>query len=279
MLPATTKRSNSIYVSHAVVRLELLNSHEKILSRATGFVVKEGDFPSLYTCWHVVTGVDPHKLPTVPPERRHTLRVYALGMEIVKEGVTRLGGYSSFDIPLYDSMGAPSWIMGPIQEGCSGAMTPPPVWDCVRFDISRFFHLLPNAFEPEDDILNSIDISEDAYIVGYPYGYSASASGPDPIFLRRTRASTWGPTSFDLLDGAGAKGMSGGPIVTRKENEWRLAGIYNGVVFPEAAYFEEETDKKNFNSQLPLGKYTMSMLARSVLGVPPELMGLKTHKG
>ena len=279
MLRATSERSNAHYVAHAVVRLEILDDNDQFLSWATGFVVNERDFLSLYTCWHVVTGADPYNLPSTIPIRRAKIRVHTLGVESRQPGVTVVGGLSTFEIDLFDNDGQRKWFQDINVLHTSEGTMPVPTYDCVRFNIESFGHLIPGSFQPDDDILNYLDISEDAYIVGFPYGYSAADTGPDPIFIRRSRASIWAPQSFTLLDGAGAKGMSGGPVVTRTVNEWRLAGIYSGVVFPEARFFEEEIARNHGKSQLPLGKYTMSMIARQAVGVSSEDIGLTSVTG
>lgn len=278
MIRATTKRSNSIYVSHAVVRLEAIGENGITLGWSSGFVVDEKDFPSLYTCWHTVTGADPQNLPTKPPLKRVKLRLHTLKMESETPEITRIGGLKTIEINLFDDEGRRNWLQGDPKEGISGDL-PPPHFDCVRFNVSEFRNHFPGAFQPEDDILNYLDISEDAFIVGYPYGYSAFDDSPDPVFLRRTRACMWAPNATILLDGPGAKGMSGGPVVTRIDNEWRLAGIYTGVVFPESTHFQKELQDGGGVSRLPLGKYTMTVLARGATRVSAENMGMTSTTG
>lgn len=278
MIRATTKRSNSTYVSHAVVRLEAIGENGTTLGWSSGFVVDEKDFLSLYTCWHTVTGADPYNLPVKPPPKRVKLRLHTLRMNSETPGITKIGGLKLLEISLFDDDGRRAWHQGEPVDGSSGDL-PPPNFDCVRFNISKLRAFLPGAFQPEDDILNYLDISEDAFIVGYPYGYSAFDDSPDPIFIRRTRASMWAPNATILLDGPGAKGMSGGPVVTRVENEWRLAGIYTGVVFPEATHFQKELQDGGGVSRLPLGKYTMTLLARGATGVSHENMGMGSTTG
>lgn len=270
MLKPTSKRSPSFYVSHAVVRLEALNAENRTISWASGFVINERDYLSLYTCWHVVSGADPHRLPSKPPTKRERLRVQVMTRTVKSPGIATIGGLTTFDVELYDESGNSVWSQGEPQPGTENAMMRPSHWDCVRLNVSSFADFLHSPFQPEDDIVTlRLDISEDAFIVGYPYGYSANETGPDPIFLRRTPASNWGPRYFSLLDGPGAPGMSGGPIVTRLNNEWRLVGIYNGVVFPEAKYCSSILEQNKNESRLPLGKYTVLTVARASLGVNP----------
>lgn len=279
MIRATTIRSNSFYVSHAVVRLELFGEDGQLINHASGFIIDERDFLSLYTCWHVVTGVDPYSLPRVRPRKRVRMNVHTLVSESRASGVTAIGGSGYFTLELYNDAGRPNWAQSLAQEGCENVELPVPHWDCVRIDVERFREKIVGAFHPDDDILNYLDISEDAFIVGYPFGYSAAGDSPYPIFLRRTRASSMQKSAFTLLDGPGAPGMSGGPVVTRINNEWRLAGIYCGVEFPEAARSVGALGPEIKESRLPLGRYLETVVARQVVGVPPILMGLHTITG
>lgn len=258
--------------------MEAIDQDGRTLGWSSGFVVDEKDFLSLYTCWHTVTGADPQNLPATPPTKRVKLRLHTLKIHDETSEIRSIGGHRTIEINLFDDENRRKWLQGDSEKEVSGDL-PPPRLDCVRFDVSEFRNFFPGTFQPEDDILDYLDISEDAFIVGYPYGYSPMAENPDPIFLRRTRACMWAPNyATILLDGPGAEGMSGGPVVTRIDNEWRLAGIYTGVVFPESTYFQERL-QNNGASKLPLGKYTMTLLARGATGVSAEDMGMKKMTG
>lgn len=279
MIRPTTKRSPSTYVSRAVIRLEAIGQNGRTLGWSSGFVIDEKDFPSLYTCWHVISGADPQNLPTTLPPKRVALRVHTLAKKSITPEITTIGGLQTFELNLYDDTGHRTWLQGVSDAEGVHVDIPVPRVDCVRFDVSAYRNLLPGAFQPEDDLLSNLDISEDAFIVGFPFGYSPFDDSPYPTFLRRTRACMWGDSTAILLDGPGAKGMSGGPIVTRIDNEWRLAGIYTGAVFPESTHFQDALSSNGGVSRLPLGKYIMTMLARLEAGISAEDMSLKSTVG
>ena len=260
------ERRHSFYVSQATVRLEILDENNKTVSWASGFVVDEHDFLSLYTCWHVVTGVDPHNIPVRAPPKRNRIKVHTQTIRKISETLTGIGGLTMFDVDLYDQTGTPIWRQGASELDVDNATLPPPFWDCVRIDVEKSRNLFANVFKPCDEKFGGLTISDDAYIVGYPYGFSPNPIGPVPIFLRRTVASDGTSGPFILLDGSGVQGMSGGPVVTKIDGEWRLAGIYNGAIFPEATFYSSELEKRKWESRLPLGKYTMSMVARHSVG-------------
>ncbi len=255
-------------VSNAIVRLELLSADGERLGWSSGVVVREEDYLSLYTCWHVVTGADPHRLPLPEnmPRKRTKVRVHTLRRRHLGHGVEAIGGLLNFEIELYDENGAFAWEQGQLPEETEAGLMPPASWDVVRLNVDHLAKEFPRFFKGEDIGSYHLDIGDDAFIVGFPYGYSASES-PTPMFIKRTPCSITSPRFFRLLDGAGAKGMSGGAIVTRTNVGWRLAGIYNGAVFPEATYFAEELEFQKDESKLPLGKYTEIHLARIQCGV------------
>ena len=74
-------------------------------------------------------------------------------------------------------------------------------------------------------------------LVGYPYGFSARQLTSTPIVVKRHVAaiSRDGARREILIDGAGAPGMSGGPVFYEWDRRLYLFGMYVGVIFPDAA--------------------------------------------
>ncbi len=254
-------------VIYAAVKLEVLVEN-KTVSWATGFIIDEKDFLSLYTCWHIVTGCDPHKLPKTLPEKRTRLKIHTQIETKQNESVTSYGGSTQLSIDLYDQGSKPIWFQGEPQEGTENGEIPVPNWDCIRININQFRNDLIGWFHPTDQITRRIDVCHPVHIVGYPYGYSANESGPEPVFLGRHVASSTGPRFYTLLDGAGARGMSGSPVIAKHEGKWKLIGIYCGTIFPESAHFRDDLYGKDGKSDLPLGKFIDSIIARGVVGAP-----------
>jgi hypothetical protein len=101
---------NSLLVGLKAVRLETFDKDKRLLKRASGFLVKESDGLFLYTCWHVVTGVDflqPN--PLSPPRRRAFIKVYCQNVQEPQAGVRTIGGGYSLELALYDELDLPRW--------------------------------------------------------------------------------------------------------------------------------------------------------------------------
>jgi hypothetical protein len=116
MVQPILEKSTAFYPSHRIVRLETLDENGNTLSHASGFLVKERDGLSLYTCWHVVVGFDPANQPINYPSKRAKLRVFAIKSEpLIADNSQaligeRIGGQSFIDMSLYDGDGKPAWI-------------------------------------------------------------------------------------------------------------------------------------------------------------------------
>lgn len=218
---------------------------------ASGFLVNEDSGTYLYTCWHVVTGINMHE-PVLPGatglQRRAAVRISLRANNPLGGGVTVVGGEDSIDVDLYDRSTTP-WR--PLWEqddrsrdsdqiAISGLQVP--FWhDAVRIR-------LPDTFRPSRGLqtlnlaqqlwVHMLTPGDDLFLVGYPYGYRPLRHHPTPVVLRRTVAVALmdGGSRLRevLLDGAGAKGMSGGPVFLQRDGEMHLVGMYTGAVFPDA---------------------------------------------
>ena len=235
----------AMLISVAIVRIETLDENHKVLSRASGFLFDESDFLSLYTCWHVVTGADPNNLPIKEPVKRKYLRVYSKIITSQQSHLT-IDGEQYIDLELYSSCNKYLWIQGRPQNAVDeGAHLPVPHYDCVRININKHRDKFRIAFQQQNVASSRLQVGSDAFIAGYPFGYSASDAGPSPIFLKRSQASAVQNTQRQLLDAAGSPCMSGGPLLIKSGQDWLLVGIYTGAKFPEAKYFSKELDKNN----------------------------------
>jgi hypothetical protein len=81
---------HTILLGKKSLRLEAFNQNKELLARATGFVVNEKDGIFLYTCWHVVTGVNFLEPEVSKPPDRRILIAYAQDVQQRQPGVTRL---------------------------------------------------------------------------------------------------------------------------------------------------------------------------------------------
>lgn len=244
-----------LHLPYKSVHVQCLDNDGKEISNATasGFIVNEKGKLFLYTCWHVVTGYDMHevKIRRSHPNR-HKLRVTLQQHETRQPGVNVTGGSQSFDIELYDEEDQqlrPKWNQEsqdrPNLDLNIINIKVPKWFDVVKLTIPDGINIPPMQIFSEDEIYrNSAQIGDKIYIVGYPYGYSALGLGqPTSVVITRHVAATSIQERDNqmLLDGPGAPGMSGGPILIEKDNAIYLTGIYTGLIYPD--YIIEKNEK------------------------------------
>jgi hypothetical protein len=205
----------------------------------------------LYTCWHVVTGIELAN-PVLPGtnQRRNRLKVSVQRSEMFKGPMVPVGGPDSFEVELYEQSGEksgeevflPRWEQDEQSVSNSSlamANLVQPFWhDIVRIRLPAGVvtsttpvlsrrDLWPEPIAPADPLM----------LVGYPYGFSARQLTSTPIVVKRHVAaiSRDGARREILIDGAGAPGMSGGPVFYEWDHRLYLFGVYVGVIFPDAA--------------------------------------------
>lgn len=252
--PIPTLGTQRYFLPLQAVRIECLDCAQQPISNAvaTGFLhADESGRLALYTCWHVVTGLDPNalKLGFELPERRF-LRLSLQEAVERQPGVVSIGGAQVVVLPLYGDTNEKAGPLQPLWEQPDWHVPDEylnnvglylPFFDVVRlvlparFSPSRLqltsnFSVLPrNASLPAP--------GDKCLIVGYPYGFSAAGlTQPTPIVFTRFIASAHnaGSRKFEFfLDGYGAPGMSGGPVLIEREQSLYLLGIYTGDIFPD----------------------------------------------
>jgi hypothetical protein len=255
------------------VRLETFDQEKRLLTRASGFLIRESDGLFLYTCWHVITGVEflqPN--PKTPPKRRAFIKLYSQDVQVRQPGVQAIGGGHTVELNLYDGAGRPQWQQDPNEREQLDlqaiGIRVPKFFDLVRLPIN----LDPQvgevvAFQKSDIFANIADAGTDVAIVGYPYGYSAvDATTPEPVFLKRSIASNrTANIGNTLLDGGAAPGMSGAPVILKHEGRWWLLGMYTGVIFPDHQHGPEGPDN---DRRAALGLMANVHIARAFMQVP-----------
>jgi hypothetical protein len=214
---------------------------------ASGFLLRDDAELYLYTCWHVVTGIELAN-PVLPGtnQRRSRLKVSMQRTEKFKGAVVSVDGADSFDVELYEKSGEeaflPRWEQDQLSVSNSSlamANLVQPFWhDIVRI------RLPAGVVASSTPVLSRLDLwpeliapADPLMLVGYPYGFSARQLSPTPIVVKRHVAaiSRDGARREILIDGAGAPGMSGGPVFYEWGDRIYLFGMYVGVIFPEAA--------------------------------------------
>jgi hypothetical protein len=239
---------------HHAVKLVPLDRDRKPLDRVgTGFVLREDDGFYLHTCWHVVTGINPHAV-TVPlgqPERRY------LSVQFHRADA-RLHGRFTFEVPLYENASELVSLSNPLRQlyeqddthvphvDLNGVgLFVPTYHDAVRIKIPTGAIDCPNAIR-RDQILpiesGLVFPGEKCLLVGFPYGYITHGHVPLPVVLTRFVASESMPGRWNeyLLDSVAAAGMSGSPVFVERSGATALFGMYTGSVYPDGARLSSE---------------------------------------
>lgn len=235
-----------IYLKLKSVRIDVLDAHDRACFHATGFIVQRDGRAYLYTCWHVVTGIDPLVLQFTQPPNREKLRVHSQKVEQRAPGITAIGGQHEIEVDLYDVIGdkkRPRWYQGKaetISSDLNAIGLRVPKLDVVKIPIDLPQQLLDRMAFHEIDLapLNqSLPlVTEKIVVAGFPYGYSALGDRqPTPVFITRFVASDDTPrwTRDFLIDGVCAKGMSGSPVLVERMGALKLIGVYIGAEFPD----------------------------------------------
>ena len=268
-----TELVQNFNLSFKAVRLEMLDEQKKILRRATGFLVRDADGLFLYTCWHVVTGVNFfNPYPKERPIARRFMKLSCQDVVIRAPGVQSIGGTHSIEVGLYDSSGNPKWHQEPndLEQPDLRAIDirVPKFVDMVRIPVEFNDQVASNVEFKTNDILSVwLQAGRDVMILGYPYGYSAMGPDtPSPIFLKRMVASTMTEhAGRTLLDGVAAPGMSGSPVVAYRDGRWWLWGMYTGGIFPDHQHGPERPEN---DRRAALGTMVQVHVGRAFMQVP-----------
>jgi hypothetical protein len=241
------------------VRIEILDQHGQpviVMPRngerrgpvvASGFLLRDDADLYLYTCWHVVTGIELAN-PVLPGtnQRRSRLKVSMQRSEKFKGAIGSVGTSDSFEVELYETSGEdvflPLWEQDEHSVPNSNlamANLVQPFWhDIVRIRLPSSVATSTTQVLSRSDLWRDLIAPADPLmLVGYPYGFSARQLTPTPIVVKRHVAaiSRDGARREILIDGAGAPGMSGGPVFYECDNRLYLFGMYVGVIFADAA--------------------------------------------
>ena len=223
------------------VRIELLGKDQEPLDYvATGFLFFENGIDYLYTSWHVITGYNFLNLEVMRPPERRFARVVWKRINDRGNGTASIGDSESRIIPLYDDAGMPVWYQQEQRQ-------PNADLEALNIFVPEHVDLVAIPFEvpskerrfrsylPADTSSAALQNGSLVYITGYPWGYSALGDiTPEPLFIGRNIASwvSTNPHNF-LLDGVGARGMSGSPVLTKTDAGFKIVGVYSGAYFPD----------------------------------------------
>lgn len=235
---------------------------ETILSTATGFLIRRNERIYLVTNRHVVTGKDNFTGKLLDLEkagRPNELKVYLYNEIFLEEDKIDWWANESY-LPLYETieideekklwMEHPIWkekidvIAMDITELCQRR--------CQALERVRKCRVDTALYEKELTILSKPKVTDEVWLLGYPYGYSSTASdGYFPVWSRGTIASEYEKklcVPMDaiqkempyenipafLVDARTRKGQSGSPVIQKIGDITFLLGIYSGRTNPES---------------------------------------------
>ena len=107
----------------------------------------------------------------------------------------------------------------------------------------------PFQLSPSVDIMASsagMVLGQDAFFLGYPYGWNNPASGFSLPFVKRGLVSAWTPNTNGVmtifLDGHNNPGFSGGPIIFKPPGSgtWRIAGVVIGYPYDRDPVYQHD---------------------------------------
>lgn len=188
---------------------------EQKLSSGSGFFWREGERLFLISNWHNFSGRNPLTGKPMSPNGgipdRVIFMVFRKASEEDENGFYELS---------YDPVNVP--LLSPDSEQCRWLEHP--TWgrrvDVAAIDVTDLTResQAVGVNELESDAVVDPQVSQDAFVVGYPFGMIAGA--PAPVWKRGTIALD---PSFDpeglpkmLLDTATREGMSGSVVVSRQ---------------------------------------------------------------
>lgn len=228
------------------VLIRCLDEEKNPVATASGFLSRQDGALYLYTCWHVVTGYDRNdlKVGNSLPNRRY-LQIEMPESHAQSGGAVVLGGFQTFTLPLYRERSGdllPTWQQDKRHiphADLNNVGIYVPFWhDTVRLALDSSTNV--HEWQLIDDCIQRdappISLGDKAYIVGFPYGFSAfGQSNPFPVSLTRfVAAIRFGLRLQEfLLESPGAPSMSGAPVFIEDERGIRFVGQYTGLIYPD----------------------------------------------
>lgn len=261
-LRADRGRQERQMLSSKCVRLRMLDQHGKPVRDgdrpdagvkvASGFLRREHHGLFLYTCWHVVTGIQNFGNPTLPgaSQRVMSLAVDTMNAEPERDAANGgrelegIGGTRTTVLALYDRTVEPARPLWEQERSSRSApaievagLKAPKFHDVVRIrmdDEQQFFSSL-QVFEPANTWRDVVAPGDQLLVAGYPYGFSPNMEHMESVLLTRHAAdlAIGGRVDGPFLDSPCAPGMSGGPVVIGAGGHVFLVGVYTGARYPD----------------------------------------------
>ncbi len=228
-------------LSTSAVHLQCLDQHQDPIPNAfaSGVIIKEDNKNFLYTCWHVVTGYNPHETSFHEENTKRMFLEVTMMMPESKPNNERILKKNSFTLPLYNQNKF-IWMQNEqgrdVAELNKRGLIVPKTHDMVKIEIPNIHNLSILTIEKNETFNYHPTVGKKILISGFPYGFSVLGNKrPEAVILTRNIASIFLLNRpFDILiDGYGAPGMSGGPVFIKIKGKLMLLGIYTGMIYPD----------------------------------------------
>ena len=243
------------------VKLAAIDEHGNPVTKnggqrvGSGLLMRHETGLHLYTCWHVVTGLD-WRDPILPATGEQ--RTFFLDMtfqDASPEGATleSIGGSRTVRLRLYESTEIPwrpLWQQPRVSRSCPNierdGLRAPRLHDVVRLQVSEENLFVSETLQVfgEGDIWRDLVAPGDMLrVLGFPYGFSGSNRHVQGLMLTRFATQMEFSEQLDgpFLDSPCAPGMSGGPVLIEMGSHVFIAGIYTGSRYPDGVRAEKTT--------------------------------------
>lgn len=229
------------------VKLAAIDEHGNPVMRnggqrvGSGFLMRHETGLHLYTCWHVVTGLNWREpvLPAVGEQR--TFFVDMIFQDASPEGATLegIGGSRTVRLPSYESPEVPwrpLWQQPRVSRNCPeievAGLRAPQIYDVVRLQVPKecFVSETLQAFTEGDLWRDLVAPGDVLRILGFPYGFIGRTQHVQALMLTRFAAQVGLSEQLDgpFLDSPCAPGMSGGPVLIEMGGHVLVAGVTPG---------------------------------------------------
>ncbi len=201
-------------LSYVAIPLEILSQTGKKLSVCTGFIFCKNDKYYLITNWHCFTGKNPETGNPLNGDFILPAKVRISFHKTKKPCIS----WESYDFDLIDDSSAPEWFVHPKYNR---------MVDVVALEIKIPKDIFVHAINQQDLDDYSPMIADDVFILGFPY--NLKGGGKFPIWKKASIATEPGINYNNkpqiLVDTASRKGMSGAPVIFRRDG---VHGLVNG---------------------------------------------------
>lgn len=238
------------FVSYKIIILDFIKNNDpedcdNQIATATGFLYKRNGLAYLITNWHVVNERDFWEKKEKRSERHPTHVLFTPSFSTSDTRVVK--DTRAIKLALYDDFGNPQWLVHPKWKNDIDIVAIP-IPPTMNFGENKYEDLLA-INELYSTVQLDLSVTDELFVIGYPYGLGSDQKGTLPIWKKSTVASEPempylrnGQPTF-LIDGITNPSMSGSPVIRHLKGTVNtnngillgasgiiLAGVYSGRI-------------------------------------------------